>query len=78
MLREKTENFIEKANELKTSLIKEVSVNVFDLCTDENDSLLYRKMFGLFDDAMELICEQAKTLDDINTKLDRLLEETES
>lgn len=77
MLAEKTNQLIEETNELKELCIGKLGSEMFKYM-DENSFLLYKKTFQLTNTSMEVIKEQAKIIDSINEKLDKLLARKES
>ena len=72
MLSETTVKFEEEVNELTKEFMREFATDVFDM--DEREFECMKKLFGLLNTSMELVKEQANTIDQINNKLDRLLE----
>lgn len=72
MLSETTIKFEEEVKELTKEFMKEFATDIFDM--DERQFDLMKKLFGLLNTSMELVKEQANTIDLINNKLDRLLE----
>lgn len=69
---ETTNKFIEEVNELKNEFLKEIAGDILDM--DDKSINLMKKFFGMFDTSMELCKKQAETIDEMNKKLDRLLE----
>ena len=72
MLTDKTNEIIKEANELKEYFIKEIAVDMFDDMETEELAIM-KKCFKLMDRSMELAVEQAKVMDGLNDKLDKLL-----
>lgn len=72
MLYETTVKFEEEVKNLTKGFMKEFATDIFDM--DEKQFDLMKKLFGLLNTSMELVKEQANTIDQINNKLDRLLE----
>ena len=72
MLYETTVKFEEEVKELTKEFMREFATDVFDM--DEREFECMKKLFGLLNTSMELVNEQANTIDQINNKLDRLLE----
>ena len=72
MLYETTVKFEEEVKELTKEFMREFATDVFDM--DEREFECMKKLFGLLNTSMELVKEQANTIDQINNKLDRLLE----
>ena len=72
MLSENTVKFEEEVKELTKEFMREFATDVFDM--DEREFECMKKLFGLLNTSMELVNEQANTIDQINNKLDRLLE----
>ena len=72
MLSETTIKFEKEVEELTKEIMKEFATDIFDM--DERQFDLMKKCFGLLNTSMELVKEQANTIDQINNKLDRLLE----
>ena len=72
MLFETTVKFEEEVKELTKEFMREFATDVFDM--DEREFECMKKLFGLLNTSMELVKEQANTIDQINNKLDRLLE----
>lgn len=76
MLLETSIKFKDEVNELKKEFIKEIATDVMDM--DETGFILMKKLFGLLDTSVDLMHEQAKTIDLIDKKLDRLFEKKEA
>ena len=72
MLSETTIKFEEEVKELTKEFMREFATDIFDMGEKQFD--LMKKLFGLLNTSMELVKEQANTIDQINNKLDRLLE----
>lgn len=72
MLYETTVKFEEEVKELTKEFMRELATDVFDM--DKRKFECMKKLFGLLNTSMELVKEQANTIDQINNKLDRLLE----
>ena len=72
MLSETTIKFEEEVKELTKEFMREFATDVFDM--DEREFECMKKLFGLLNTSMELVKEEANTIDQINNKLDRLLE----
>lgn len=77
MLVEKTNQLIEETNELKDLCFKQIYSDILEDMDDEN-LVLYTKMFKLLNTSMEVVKEQAKVIESINNKLDELLIRKES
>ena len=77
MLVEKTNQLIEETNELKDLCFKQIYSDILEDMDDEN-IVLYAKMFKLLNTSMEVIKEQAEVIESINNKLDELLIRKES
>lgn len=77
MLVNKTNQLIEEVNELKDSYAKMFSSKMFDYM-DEKTFVLLKKSFDLINTSMEVIKEQATVIENIDKKLDKLLERKES
>lgn len=77
MLREKTEKLIAEIDELmNTSIANSFTMSSFmDLDTD--DLALIQKFIGFYGSSKELILEQAEQMDEINKKLDKILNKLE-
>lgn len=75
---ENAKKFVEEINELKTFIAKEGSDSIFSKNNTVEDIILCKKLFDLCDSTTDLLLEQARTMDDVNRKLDRLLEKSES
>lgn len=74
MLVDKTKELIDKVDEFMKEGIKQM-VDVADLMDMDTEEFEMMKKYKEFMDlSKELLVEQAKTLDDINTKLDLLIE----
>lgn len=76
----KTEMMIEAMDEMMNDMLKEfVDVNVIADMSDEVDNNMAKmvfKTFKLYGMTKELLIEQATIMDDMNKKLDLLLEKT--
>lgn len=72
MLLETSIKFEEEVNELKKEFVKEFANDMLDM--GEREFTLMKKLFGLLNTSTELMREQAKTIDLIDKKLDRLFE----
>ena len=77
MLVNKTNQLIEEVNELKDSYMTVFGSEMFNYM-DENTFGLFKKSFDLMNTSMEVIKEQAKVIESINEKLDKLLARKES
>ena len=77
MLVEKTNQLIEETNELKDLCFKQIYSDILEDMDDEN-LVLYAKMFKLLNTSMEVVKEQAEVIESINNKLDELLIRKES
>ena len=65
--------FEEQMKETKAELMKMIPVD--ELINMDSDAFIaIQKMLKLADTSMKLVVEQAQTIDEINTKLDRLIE----
>ena len=63
----------EQVNEAKTSLLKLIPAeSILEMDTEGIEAL--KKMFKLLDTSMTLVVEQAETINEINEKLDLLLD----
>ena len=72
-MKEQAKKLVEEMNEVKTLCIKSILESEIDYIDDENFAL-YGKMFNLMSISSDLLLEQAGVLDDMNEKLDKLLE----
>lgn len=72
MLREMTREIVEEVNEIKDLVIKHCSVNMLVDMKDE-EFMLMKKVISLVDKSTNLAIKQAEVMDDINSKLDKLL-----
>ena len=76
----KTEMMIEAMDEMMNDMLKEfVDVNVIADMSDEVDNNMAKtvfKIFKVYGMTKELLIEQATIMDDMNKKLDLLLEKT--
>lgn len=77
MLVEKTNQLIEETNKLKDLCFKQIYSDILEDMDDEN-LVLYTKMFKLLNTSMEVVKEQAEVIESINNKLDELLIRKES
>ena len=77
MLVNKTDQLIEEVNELKDSYMKMFGSEMFNYM-DENTFVLFKKSFDLLNTSMDVIKEQAKIIENIDKKLDKLLARKES
>ena len=77
MLVEKTNQLIEETNKLKDLCFKQIYSDILEDMDDEN-LVLYAKLFKLLNTSMEVVKEQAKVIESINNKLDELLIRKES
>lgn len=73
MLVEKTNQLIEETNELKELCVKKLGSEMFNYM-DEDSFLLYKKTFQLMSTSMDAMIEQAKMIESINEKLNKLLD----
>lgn len=72
MLAEKATNFTMEVNELKETMFNKFGAELFDSMNGEEFELI-QKCFRLVDLSMEIVEEQAKTIQKIDEKLDKLL-----
>lgn len=72
MLTEKTNAIIEEVNELTEIFMKQFSTDMFENM-EGDEFVAMKKTFKLMDRSMDLALEQAKVMDAINEKLDKLL-----
>lgn len=72
MLAEKAMMFNVRANELKEIMFNEFGAELFDTMNGEQFELI-QKCFKLVDLSIEIVEEQAKTIQKIDEKLDKLL-----
>lgn len=77
MLVKKTNQLIEETNELKDLCFKQIYSDILEDMDDEN-LVLFTKMFKLLNTSMEVVKEQAEVIESINDKLDELLIRKES
>ena len=77
MLVEKTNQLIEETNKLKDLCFKQIYSDILEDMDDEN-LVLFTKMFKLLNTSMEVVKEQAEVIESINNKLDELLIRKES
>ena len=72
MLKEQAERFIEEVDEFKYLCMGQLGKEMLD-SMDDTTLELYRRMFQILRASEDLVLEEAKTLDKLNTKLDALL-----
>ena len=77
MLTNKTNQLIEEVNGLPESYMKMIGQETFNYM-DENTFGLLKKLFDLTNTSMEVMKEQAKVIENIDKKLDKLLKRKES
>ena len=77
MLVNKTNQLIEEVNEFKNSYMKMFGSEMFDHM-DEKTFVLFKNLFNLLNTSMEMIKEQANVIENVDNKLDKLLERKES
>lgn len=72
MLTEKTKNYIERVKDTEKTIISLVGAeDILDM--DERTVVMLKKFMVLLDESCNLIVAQAVALDDITTKLDKLI-----
>lgn len=73
---------VKEANELKEMCMTQMDeLGAFDYMDNEtkNSTLeLYTKMYNLMDTSLELVVEQTKLFDEIDNKIDKLMEKLEA
>lgn len=74
---ESVKKFIEEVNDLKAFAIKEGGDELLK-CSSDQSILLYMKAYRLLDTSMNLLYEEAALIDDMNRKLDMLLDRKSS
>lgn len=72
MLLETTIKFVGEYTEVKELCVREFASDMLSMNPDE--FVLMTKLMRLLDTSLDLVREQAETIDSINQKLDRLLE----
>ena len=72
MLKEQAERFIEEVDEFKYLCMEQLGKEILD-SMDDTTLDLYRRTFQILRASEDLVLEEAKTLDKLNTKLDALL-----
>ena len=72
-----TKKLIAEIREVKDLMKEELGSNVFD-SMDANTFKLMKRMFDLIETSEDLLLKQAYLLENIDHKLDRLLNKTES
>ena len=72
-----TKKLIAEIREVKDLMKEELGSNVFD-SMDVNTFKLMKRMFDLIETSEDLLLKQAYLLENIDHKLDRLLNKTES
>ena len=73
MLENKTIKLVTEANELMNFCVKQLSAcDIKDM--DADNFVAIQKCIGLVDSACELMVEEAKMMDDMDRKLDEVLE----
>lgn len=79
MLTKKAERLMEKMNELKAQMGKQFCglIDIEYIDEDEIENLkLLKKCYELMNDSMEFMLEQARMMDSIDKRLDKLIEQT--
>lgn len=71
-LQNKTMEIIEEVDDIMSTVMKRYELKDF-MCMEPEDIILMKKCLALMDASKELAILQARTLDEINSKLDRLL-----
>ena len=74
MLVIRTNQLIEEVNELKDSCMTMFCSEMFKTM-DEQEFVMFKKMFHLMNTSMNVMKEQAEVIESINEKLDKLLVE---
>lgn len=64
-------------NEMTEQFKKKFGELVFDESVDSDTLNLIKSMFGMIDVSTRLVVQQAETIQEINKKLDKLLDRTE-
>lgn len=72
MLVERTNQLIIEVNDIKEYMFKEFGSDIFDNMS-EQEFALFKKLFNIMDVSMEVIEEQARVIQRIDKKLDKLL-----
>lgn len=73
---QKAELLVREANELKDLCMAQMDEMVLDYMDEETKNTtveLYTKMYNLMDVSLELVVEQAKLFEELDTKIDKLL-----
>lgn len=74
----KAEQLMKEANEIKELCMEQIVKNeVFEYMDGETFEL-YKKTFNLMDTSMNLVMEQCKLFDEMDKKLNKILEKMES
>lgn len=77
MLSEKAKKLVEEMNELKAQMSKQIFglIDIEYIDEEEIENLkLMKKCYELMNDSMEYMVEQAEVMDQMNLKLDLILE----
>ena len=72
-LQNKTMEIIEMVDDITGAFMKKFAFEDF-MCMEPEDIILMKKCLAVMDSTKELVILQARTLDEINGKLDKLLE----
>ena len=72
MLVNKTNQLIEEVNELNDSFMTMIGSQMFN-SMNEQEFVMFKKMFNLMNTSMEVVKEQAEVIESIDKKLDKLL-----
>lgn len=70
---EKTKKFVEEVNELRSFIAKETGESMLSQYTSVDDVILCKRLLDLCDSTTDLLIEEAKIMDEMNSKLDKLL-----
>ena len=73
MLYEATKKVIEEANELKDLCVDQMFDPIMLKNMSSEEFELFKKMYKLTNDSLNLVLEQAKLFDEMDKKLDRIM-----
>lgn len=74
-LKNTAKEYVEGVNKMTEQFKKKFGELVFDSDVDADVLDLFKSMFGMIDISTRLVVEQANTIQEINEKLDKLLED---
>lgn len=74
MLKDTTNNFVNEMRNAKTEFMLYVAENGTFKELDVHGGALILRLMNLLHKSYEVVLEEAKTIDDINAKLDKLIE----